>query len=53
MGSGARIQKVVQKAMAGEPVTISVLGGSGESISAYVSNMADTSICYTRVVVPR
>ncbi|KAK8865892.1 hypothetical protein IAR55_001040 [Kwoniella newhampshirensis] len=28
MGSGARIQRVVQKAMAGLPVTISVLGGS-------------------------
>ncbi|ODO07461.1 capsular associated protein [Cryptococcus wingfieldii CBS 7118] len=28
MGSGARVQKVVQKAMAGLPVTISVLGGS-------------------------
>ncbi len=30
-GSGARVQKVVQKAMAGLPVTISVLGGSGGS----------------------
>lgn len=29
MGSGARVQRVVQKAMAGLPVTISVLGGSG------------------------
>ncbi len=28
-GSGARVQRVVQKAMAGLPVTISVLGGSG------------------------
>jgi hypothetical protein len=28
-GSGARIQRVVQKAMAGDPITISVLGGSG------------------------
>nr|XP_018267158.1 capsular associated protein [Kwoniella dejecticola CBS 10117]OBR89316.1 capsular associated protein [Kwoniella dejecticola CBS 10117] len=28
MGSGARIQRVVQKAMAGLPVSISVLGGS-------------------------
>lgn len=33
MGSGARVQRVVQKAMAGLPVTISVLGGSGESNS--------------------
>jgi hypothetical protein len=31
MGSGARVQKVIQKAMAGQPITISVLGGSGES----------------------
>lgn len=31
MGSGARVQKVIQKAMKGLPVTISVLGGSGES----------------------
>lgn len=27
-GSGARIQRVIQKAMAGQPITISVLGGS-------------------------
>lgn len=30
-GSGARVQRVLQKAMAGMPVTISVLGGSGGS----------------------
>ena len=30
MGSGARVQRVIQKAMAGLPVTISVLGGSGK-----------------------
>ena len=30
-GSGARIQRVIQKAMAGMPITVSVLGGSGES----------------------
>lgn len=29
MGSGARIQRVVHKALSGLPVTISVLGGSG------------------------
>ncbi|ORY28979.1 capsular associated protein [Naematelia encephala] len=28
LGSGARIQRVVQKGMAGQPITISVLGGS-------------------------
>lgn len=30
-GSGARVQKVIQKAMAGQPISISVLGGSGMS----------------------
>ena len=30
LGSGARIQRVVNKAMSGLPVTISVIGGSGE-----------------------
>lgn len=29
-GSNARIQRVVQKALSGHPVTISVLGGSGK-----------------------
>ena len=29
LGSGARIQRVVNKAMSGSPVTISVIGGSG------------------------
>ena len=29
LGSGARIQRVVNKAMSGLPVTISVIGGSG------------------------
>lgn len=31
LGSGARIQRVVNKAMSGLPVTISVVGGSGMS----------------------
>lgn len=31
LGSGARVQRVVNKALAGLPVTISVLGGSGMS----------------------
>ena len=30
LGSGARVQRVVHKALSGLPVTISVLGGSGE-----------------------
>ena len=32
LGSGMRIQRVVNKAMSGLPVTISVIGGSGMSI---------------------
>lgn len=31
MGSGARIQRVIHKALSGLPVTISILGGSGKS----------------------
>jgi hypothetical protein len=31
VGTGARVQRVLQKAMTGAPVTISVLGGSSES----------------------
>jgi len=30
MGTGARVQRVLQKAMSGAPITISVLGGSGK-----------------------
>lgn len=33
MGSGARVQRVIRKALSGLPVTISVLGGSGEFLS--------------------
>jgi hypothetical protein len=33
LGSGARVQKVVNKALIGLPVTISVLGGSGEYLA--------------------
>jgi hypothetical protein len=29
LGSGARVQKVIHRALLGQPVTISVLGGSG------------------------
>lgn len=32
VGSGARIQRVITRALAGHPVTISVLGSSGKSI---------------------
>lgn len=32
VGSGARMQRVVSRALAGHPVTISVVGGSGEFV---------------------
>ena len=32
LGSGARVQQVIHKALLGQPVTISVIGGSGERI---------------------
>lgn len=35
LGSGARMQRVVNKALAGLPVTISVIGGSGEHFFAF------------------
>ena len=31
-GSGARVQRVIMRALAGHPVTISVIGGSGECL---------------------
>lgn len=37
LGSGARIQRVVNKAMSGLPVTISVIGGSGVWLQLLVS----------------
>ena len=33
LGTGSRVQRVLQKAMSGGPVTVSVLGGSGRSSS--------------------
>jgi hypothetical protein len=32
LGSGARVQQVIHKALLGQPITISVIGGSGECI---------------------
>lgn len=32
LGSGARVQQVIHKALLGQPVTISVIGGSGKHI---------------------
>jgi hypothetical protein len=46
-GSGARIQRVIQKAMAGMPITVSVLGGSGESwtlMSLFVLPCAEMTV---------
>ena len=34
LGSGARVQRVINKALSGLPVTISVIGGSGEYLVA-------------------
>lgn len=34
LGSGARVQRVLNRALFGEPVTISILGGSGERLYA-------------------
>lgn len=36
LGSGARVQRVLNKALAGQPVTISVLGGSSAYCLDYV-----------------
>jgi hypothetical protein len=30
LGTGARVQRVLNRALTGQPVTISILGGSGE-----------------------
>jgi hypothetical protein len=32
LGSGARVQQVIHKALLGQPVTISIIGGSGEHV---------------------
>lgn len=37
-GSGARVQRVIHKALSGLPVTISVLGGSGPSLLSFLSS---------------
>ena len=39
LGTGSRVQRVLQKAMSGGPVTISVLGGSGRSLFLGFSRM--------------
>jgi hypothetical protein len=36
LGTGARVQRLLHKALAGQPVTISIIGGSGTSVSCIV-----------------
>ena len=36
-GTGGRVQRVLNKALAGHPVTISVIGGSGDCCNLVVS----------------
>jgi hypothetical protein len=45
LGSGARIQRVLNKAMSGLPVTISVIGGSGMCLIHF-------SVCSTQKIPP-
>jgi len=40
LGSGGRVQRVLNRALAGQPVTISVLGGSGECLTLDSCNVA-------------
>lgn len=37
LGSGARVQRVLQRALAGQPVTISIVGGSGMNFDLRVA----------------
>ena len=44
MGSGARVQRVIRKALSGQPVTMSVLGGSSMFLpNYYLLSCADSS----------
>lgn len=53
-GSGARIQRVIHKALSGLPVTISVLGGSGTFfVQRYSIHFeVDSSLMPTSLCVP-
>ena len=47
-GSGSRIQRVITRALSGLPVTISVIGGSGESLAHLIlcsSHVIDRGEC--------
>lgn len=39
LGSGHRVQKVLNRALAGQPVTISILGGSGIKLLSFTSTI--------------
>lgn len=59
-GSGARIQRVIMRALGGHPVTISVIGGSGEQFSSLCPHilvlpcLSQTSCCSsTSTCTPR
>jgi hypothetical protein len=41
LGSGARIQRVIHRALLGHPITISVVGGSGEYIYLFHGYLSD------------
>jgi hypothetical protein len=43
-GSGARIQRLIQRALRGESVTISVIGGSGQYIQLFTKSTLNTFV---------
>lgn len=52
-GSNARVQKVIQKALSGMPVTISVLGSSGESRrTAEIEHCLNPFVQFPHATVP-
>jgi hypothetical protein len=51
-GSGSRIQRVITRALSGLPVTISVIGGSGESPHIYLTSRRLRSHLYIHAAVP-
>lgn len=48
LGSGARVQRVINKALSGLPVTISVVGGSGECPRSQLPWLAAPRWCRLR-----
>jgi hypothetical protein len=49
LGSGGRIHRVIHKALLGQPVTMSVLGGSGESFRCGSSTPRTNSLHLTSI----